>query len=171
MFEYGTAILGIVLAAAGLWDAFYAKDRSRRIIISLILLLTTAFTVFNIHKGAQQHDQDEGKIEALQSAIERANQTQQRNAEQFLRGQDDSRREFLQQFNDLSSKVATYKPKPPLKSYESKQPHFRQSLEIRGKLLSSQRRAWYSPSPPMARHRFTSLFLSRTILSMFGLSL
>ena len=105
--EYGAVITVIVLAAAGVWEDFLAKKSlTRRVVMSLILLIASIIVVVNQHETDKQHDTDVGKISVLTTAVQKANETQQANAKEFSAAQEASRKQFLGEFDTLSKRVA-----------------------------------------------------------------
>ena len=104
---YGAAIVTLVLALAGIWEYFFVRKGSKRRIVTLVIfLIASVIVIANQYETDSQHQKDVGQIQALQHAVNKANDTQQKSAQQFLQAQDGSRKEFLQQFNQLSEKVA-----------------------------------------------------------------
>src|ERR1019366_498331 len=82
--QYGAVITVIVLAAIGVWEDFLAKKNTpRRVIISAILIAAALITIVNQHLADKQHEGDAGQIQALKTAVNKANKTQETNATTF----------------------------------------------------------------------------------------
>ena len=144
--EYGAVITVIVLAAAGVWEDFLAKKSlTRRVVMSAMLLVASIIVVVNQYETDKQHERDAGQISGLKNAVKQANDTQQKNAAQFLQGQDSSRQEFLKQFNQLGDKVAKLQTQAATEALQ------KQAAELQAELHSTEQ----ALNPPKAELQFS----------------
>ncbi len=113
--------------------------------MSAILLVASIIVVVNQYETDKQHEGDTGQISGLKDAVKQANETQQKNAAQFLQGQDSSRQQFLKQFNQLSDKVAKLQTQAATEALQ------KQAAELQAELHSTEQ----ALNPPKAELQFS----------------
>ena len=115
LWTYGAGIVTILLAFLSLVEDFYIKKNpSRRIGMSIGLIVATLVTMVSIRAADKQHTEDEGRITALQRQIETlgkivrdANQAEKDNTVSLSTARAADTKQFLTEFDKLSARVAS----------------------------------------------------------------
>lgn len=110
---YGAIIFGIILAGGGVYDAFYGdtSNRKRKNSMSVILLAALITAVIANIFNDKQHERDSGKIDALNVAVTKGNETQKQVSDAFISALQIARQEYSDKLDMLQDKISTLQTK------------------------------------------------------------